>query len=100
MDGFRFRRQVPIGKFIVDFACLDAKLIIEIDGGQHNEPSHKQKDAERTGWLESEGYQVLRFWNNEVFENLDGVLQTIRRQLLASDKTPPPRPSPLKGEGD
>ena len=65
-EGYRFRRQVPLGRFIADFVCHEARLIIEIDGGQH-EPS-SEKEARRTRFLETEGYRVLRFWNNEVLE--------------------------------
>ena len=77
MCGCRFRRQQPIGKYIVDFVCLDKKLIIELDGGQHNEIKNIKYDDERTKFLNDEGFSVLRFWNNEVFDNIDGVLETI-----------------------
>jgi very-short-patch-repair endonuclease len=70
-----FRHQTSIGRYIVDFACLTIKLIIEVDGGQHN--INKAADDRRTRWLESQGYTVMRFWNNEVLQNLDGVLETI-----------------------
>ncbi len=73
--GLNFRRQAPIDPYIVDFACLSIRLVIELDGGQHD--ANAEADARRTAWLESQGYRVLRFWNNEVFENLDGVLHTI-----------------------
>jgi very-short-patch-repair endonuclease len=73
--GLNFRRQVPIDPYIVDFACLSIRLVIELDGGQHD--ANAEKDARRTSWLESQGYRVLRVWNNEVFENLDGVLHKI-----------------------
>jgi len=73
--GLNFRRQAPIEPYIVDFACLSIRLVIELDGGQHG--ANAEKDAKRTAWLESQGYRVLRFWNNEVFENLDGVLHKI-----------------------
>ena len=78
--GFKFRRQHPLGRYIVDFACPDARLVIEIDGGQHIE-QHKY-DKARTDWLSTQGYKVLRFWNNEIQENLDGVTETILRELL------------------
>ena len=71
--GYKFRRQQQIGKYIVDFVCLQKKLIIECDGGQHNE----EADKERSKFLEQEGYKILRFWNNEINENIEGVLQTI-----------------------
>ena len=73
--GFKFRRQVPVGKYIADFACLERKLIIELDGGHHQEQT--DYDAERTEWLESRGFSVMRFWNNEIQENVDGVLGKI-----------------------
>ena len=71
MNGFKFRRQVPIGSYVADFVCHDARLIAEIDGGQHDRSSIRE--AARTEFLQNEGYRVLRFWNNEVLENLDGV---------------------------
>jgi len=76
-DGIKYRRQHPIGDFIVDFICLEKRLIIEIDGGQHNLESERQKDNYRTEWLESEGYKVIRFWNNDVLTNIDGVIAQI-----------------------
>ncbi len=79
--GLRFRRQHAIGNYIVDFICLEKKLILEIDGGQHNEQHTIQKDDARTKWLESEGYHVLRFWNNDVVLNTDGVLEKILEVL-------------------
>jgi very-short-patch-repair endonuclease len=80
-EGLKFRRQHPVGNYIVDFANLDAKLIIEVDGGQHNESGMIEEDKQRTKWLESKGFKVLRFWNSDVFENLDGVLEKIRESL-------------------
>ena len=80
LEGFRFRRQAPIGPYYVDFVCLEKKLILEIDGGQH--AVRQDSDAKRTRWLESEGYRVIRFWNNEALGNLDGVLESIRRALV------------------
>ena len=71
--NLKFRRQHPIGKYIVDFVSYEKKLIIEIDGGQHNQPLEIEKDEIRTKWLEGRGYQVLRFWNNDVLLNIDGV---------------------------
>ena len=73
LGGMKFRRQVPIGAYIVDFLCLEAMLIIELDGGQHT----SETDEPRQTWLEQQGYRVLRFWNNEVTENLVGVLTVI-----------------------
>ncbi|MBI3743722.1 MAG: endonuclease domain-containing protein [Chloroflexi bacterium] len=79
--GAKFRRQHPIGQYIVDFVCLEQKVVIEVDGSQHSEDSAIAHDAERTAWLEGTGYRVLRFWNNDVSGNLDGVLETIRAAL-------------------
>ena len=74
LSGFKFRRQVPVGPYIVDFLCVGAKLIVEADGSQHAEsPRDKVRDA----YLESQGWKVLRFWNNEVSQNREGVLETI-----------------------
>ena len=79
MRGYRFRRQHQIDKYIVDFLCVEKNLIIEIDGGQHDEG--KRKDAVRTKFLKSKGYRVLRFWNNEVMGNAPGVYEVIMRAL-------------------
>jgi len=86
--GAKFRRQCPIGPFIVDFICMEQRLIVEADGGQHGEQT--AEDLRRTRHLESEGYRVLRFWNNDVLQNLGGVLQVIEAAL----EEPSPRPSP------
>jgi len=86
LDNCKFVRQFPIGPFIVDFACRGAKLVIELDGGQHAESGG---DAERTRMIETFGYHVIRFWNHEVLTNLDGVLETIRTELrLARNISP------------
>lgn len=76
--NINFRRQRPLGKYIVDFISREHKLIIEIDGGHHNDNLERYKDEVRTKYLESQGYKVIRFWNNEVSENLEGVLEIIR----------------------
>lgn len=86
--GFKFRRQHPIGRFIVDFINIETGLIIEADGGQH---ADNADDIERTKWLESQGYKVIRFWNNEVLGNIDGVLQVIDETLKALPPNPPSR---------
>ena len=78
--GYRFRRQHPIGPYIVDFICLEQRLIIEADGGQHNN-THAANDAKRTTWLNDRHYRVLRFWNNDILTNIDGVIETIRLAL-------------------
>jgi len=76
INGARFRRQQPIGPYIVDFFCPEAKLIVEVDGGQHAEDSPLRPD-----WLEACGYRVIRFWNNDVLSNMDGVLTMIVEAL-------------------
>ena len=81
LEGVKFRRQQPIGSYIVDFASFERSLIIEIDGGQHNEDRTKGRDEERTIRLEERGYRIIRFWNNEVLTNPEGVLEKIRKTL-------------------
>ena len=92
MEGVKFRRQESIGSYIVDFVSFDRRLVIELDGGQH---AGDIRDKGRDVWLRGEGFRVLRFWNNEVFENPDGVLAEIRGKF-----SPSPRSSPTRGEGD
>ena len=87
LSGLKFRRQQPIGAYIVDFVCFENKLIIEVDGGQH---SNSEEDRRRDVWLQSEGYAVLRFWNNEVLGNLDGVMEAIWRRCGAPSPQSPP----------
>jgi very-short-patch-repair endonuclease len=77
LGGWKFRRQMPIGRYIVDFCCPDAWLIIELDGGQHTFDAAIDRDLMRSRELEQCGYFVLRFWNGEVLENLDGICETI-----------------------
>ena len=87
IEGFKFRRQQPVGRYVVDFVNLERKVVVEVDGGQHAlDPSDKIRDE----WLRAEGYHVLRFWDNQVFKNLEGVLESIRDVLL----TPHPAPLP------
>jgi very-short-patch-repair endonuclease len=93
-EGYRFRRQVPLGRFIADFVCHEAKLIVEIDGGQH-EPLSEQ-EMNRTRFLEGQGYRILRFWNNEVLQNPEAVQAVIARDLR---QVTPTQPSPIKGGG-
>ena len=76
-----FKRQHPIGNYIVDFICLEKKLIIEIDGGQHNEINNVEYDKQRTIFLERKGYKVIRFWNNDINENIEGVFLDIDKYI-------------------
>jgi len=85
IENFKFRRQHPLGKFIVDFVCLEKCLIIEVDGGQHYE--QREYDVARDQFLLSKGYRVMRFWNNEVLQETEAVLEEIRR-LLLDDPSP------------
>ena len=93
LNGLKFRRQEQIGRFIADFVCYECRLIIEADGGQH--AVEQEKDAERTAWLELQGFRVLRFWNNEILSNIEGVLEVI----IQATTTPHPVPLPQRGEG-
>ncbi len=89
--GYKFRRQLPIDGYIVDFACLRHRLIVEADGGQHAE---RPRDTVRDIYLEAQGFRVLRFWNDDIFNNEEGVLTSILNAL----QTPLPNPSPAEGE--
>ena len=91
--GYRFRRQMPMGSYIVDFICLERRLIIEIDGSQHQE--QQVYDARRDQWLAEQEFQVLRFWNNEVLNQTEGVLMRILEVLERT--APPPTPPPPGG---
>jgi len=77
MADLKFRRQQPIGDYIVDFVCLENRLVIEVDGGQHGKDEEKKRDEARDEWLRDNGYEVLRFCNRDVMKNLEGVLQAI-----------------------
>ncbi|MBV9460411.1 MAG: DUF559 domain-containing protein [Bradyrhizobium sp.] len=85
LNGYKFVRQEPTGPYTVDFICRECRLIVEVDGGQHAE---SQRDAVRDKWLTEHNYRVLRFWNNDVSQNLAGVLETIATALAES----PPHP--------
>jgi very-short-patch-repair endonuclease len=84
VEGTHFRRQAPIGPYIVDFFCPAAHLIIEIDGGHHNDDETATRDRERQLWLEQEGYRVVRFWNSEITDGLNAVLERIYVELYGS----------------
>ena len=101
LEGFKFRRQQPLGPYIVDMACLEKRLIVEADGGQHHENA---QDARRDAWLRAQGFRVLRFWNREILREPRMVEDTILRELGAAPFRPEPRdpspsPSPARGEG-
>jgi very-short-patch-repair endonuclease len=92
LGGWKFRRQCPIDRFVVDFFCADAHLIVELDGGQH--AAQADADAQRTKILEAMGYLVLRYWNNDVMKNIDGVIEDIST-TLEHHRSEPPHPNPL-----
>ena len=85
LNGFKFRRQIEIDGYIVDFLCPERRLIIEVDGGQHK----SERDARRTAYLESQGFRLIRFWDNDVLQNLNGVWAMIEKAL----ETTPPHPT-------
>jgi very-short-patch-repair endonuclease len=98
---FKFRRQVPVGPYIGDFLCYELRLIVEVDGGQHAE---SVRDVRRDDWFAQNNFRVVRFWNNDVLQNLEGVLTRLLEEL---NKTPHPAsrssstpPSPARGEGN
>ena len=107
IDGFRFRRQHSLGPYVADFACLEARLVVEVDGPQHGEDAHRAHDEERPRWLTAEGYRVVRFWVSRIDDDLPAVLDEIHRELSARanvrERSPPPRrarslrPSPIAG---
>ncbi len=97
LGGFKFVRQEPIGPYFADFVCRDEKLIVEIDGATHSTDEELRHDARRTEFLQAQGYQLVRFVNEEVYRNMDGVLQTILAKL---DEQAAKNPLPgLRGEG-
>jgi len=87
LQGWKFRRQHPLGPYVLDFACVEHQIVIEADGGQHAESQH---DRLRTVWLERQGWRVIRFWNNDILQNTDGVLQEIIRVIEAIKPSPAP----------
>jgi very-short-patch-repair endonuclease len=102
MDGYKFRRQHAIGSYIVDFVCLQARLIIEVDGDTHDE-SRQVLDERRTAYLAKAGFRVLRFWNHQIIDELANVMETIFTELgrgAGAGLSPSPQPSPRWGEGD
>jgi len=81
LGGLKFRRQYPFGVYVLDFVCLEKHLVIELDGGQHNELEHLQHDQKRTLWLQAQGFEVLRFWNHEVLQQTSDVLARVLQAL-------------------
>ena len=96
-NGHRFRRQAPIGPYIVDFVCFEKRLIVEVDGGHHSE--QRAYDSQRTSWLESQGFRVLRFWNNQVLKEATAVVDVIAEALEYQPVTPHPSLPPQGGKG-
>ncbi len=96
-QGYKFRRQQPLGPYIVDFVCFETRCIIEADGGQHADAL--DDDARRDGWLRAQGFTVLRFWNNAIQSNLEGVLERILEVCRAAVAQSPPSPQPLSRQG-
>lgn len=88
--GYDFRRQHPLGPYVVDFVCLERKLVVEVDGGRHNLQPGLESDALRTGWLNERGYKVLRFWNNDALLRTDDVIETIWHALREPRTDLPP----------
>ncbi len=80
LEGQKFRRQQPLGRYVVDFVCFEKKLIVELDGGQHSE--QVTSDADRSAWLNGQGFRVLRFWNHDAVKDIEAVKETIRQALL------------------
>jgi len=94
--GLRFRRQYPLGPYFADFVCLPARLVIEVDGATHAEFEQIQHDNRRTQWLISQNFRVLRFWNGDIFENIDGVVERIDVEMR---RDPLPLPPPARRGG-
>jgi very-short-patch-repair endonuclease len=93
--GLKFKRQKPVGPFIADFVCLELKLIVEADGGQHG----SEADAKRDAWFKGQGFTLLRFWNNEILGQTEAVLERIQQTVIALSPSPP-APLPASGRGE
>jgi very-short-patch-repair endonuclease len=92
--GLKFRRQQPLDFYILDFFCAEKRLVVELDGGQHDIPEEREYDEKRTAYLNAQGLEVLRFWNSQIRENLPWVLELIRRKAGVATQTPHPNPLP------
>jgi very-short-patch-repair endonuclease len=99
INNVHFRRQAPIGPYFADFACHRTRLVVELDGEQHGFDAERLRDKERTRFLETSGYRVLRFWNHEVLGNLESVVDTICAALYQTGEPPTPNPSPPQAGG-
>ncbi|HTC04939.1 MAG TPA: endonuclease domain-containing protein [Xanthobacteraceae bacterium] len=84
IEGSHFRRQVPIGPYVADFACMAARLLIEVDGWRHGNQESRLRDEARTRWLEKQGFRVIRVWNNEIDKNIEGVMEKIYAEIYGS----------------
>ncbi len=98
LGGYKFRRQQPIGPYIVDFVSFEKRVIIEVDGGQHSQ--QVEYDSKKTVWLEDLGYQVLRFWNNQVLKEIEAVKAIVSKVLEDGVNTPHLNPPPQGGRRD
>jgi very-short-patch-repair endonuclease len=98
IEHSHFRRQATIGPYFADFACHERRLVIEVDGGQHNKPDNVARDAERSAYLQSQGYRILRFWNNDVLKNINGVMEAILAAMHQNEASPPPLPPPHRAK--
>jgi very-short-patch-repair endonuclease len=96
--GLKFRRQLALGNYIVDFVCLEKRFIIELDGGHHNTEAQRQYDLVRDQWLRSQGFRILRYWNNEILDDWEAVAEAIWK--AAKDGPSPPAPLPQGERGD
>ena len=97
LEGLKFRRQQPLGSYILDYYCAEKGLVVELDGGQHDVPEEREYDLRRTQFLRDEGLEVIRFWNSQIRENLPWVIELIRRKagVVAIYGPETPHPSPL-----
>ena len=100
IEGLGFRRQVPLGNYVADFVCHSAALIVELDGESHDFESRRKSDQQRDAWFEREGYTVLRFTNDQVLRELEGVVHVIQEAACARRAEPPSLPLPHKGGGN
>src|SRR5882724_6178425 len=99
IEHSHFRRQATIGPYFADFACHERRLVIEVDGAQHNEPENVARDAERSAYLRSQGYRILCFWNNDVLKNIDSVMEAVLTAMHQDEASPHPFPLPTARRG-